>query len=214
MTTPRTTAPTQHLARFDVARFWDADSTPPALAALSRRVGARWPSSGARTPEIEAAVVLASLMHDVAYFYGGSAAQKAEADALFGAQIPAFVAKLAPEEVTASKHTALVDVAAVTLGGGAPFKEPYSWGFGFPAAERGYVTLAPGELERIRQIARETFTQVITELAHGTFEVSEVLQHKLAAVEPAYREALTSKVVALARVVASDLKGGVEVPGL
>jgi hypothetical protein len=181
------------------------------LAALSRRVGARWPASGARTPEVEAGLVLASLMHDVAYYYGGSAAQKHAADALFGAQIPAFVARLAPDEVAGAKHTAAVDVAAVTLGGGFPFKEAYSWGYGFPVEQRGFVELEPGEVERIRQVARETFTVVVTQLAAHTFEVSPVLAHKLATLAPDYRAALIAQIVRLATVLISDLS---TVPGL
>ena len=32
-----------HLARFNVQRSWEADSTPPALAAFSRKIGRPFP---------------------------------------------------------------------------------------------------------------------------------------------------------------------------
>lgn len=40
---------------------------PTHTLALSRAVSSMAPTSGARTPEVEAGIVLASLMHDVAY---------------------------------------------------------------------------------------------------------------------------------------------------
>jgi hypothetical protein len=83
--------PTRTLDPFSVQKYWDADSTPAPLAKLSRLIGRLDPRSPARTPQIEAGIVMASLMHDVAYYYGGSEAQKAIADSLFGQQIPYFV---------------------------------------------------------------------------------------------------------------------------
>ena len=66
-TTPDIGAPASTLPKFNVSKFWDADSTPPALACVSRSVGGWVPSIGARTAKVVAAVLMASLMHDVAY---------------------------------------------------------------------------------------------------------------------------------------------------
>ena len=91
--------PTDLLESFNPQKSWDADSTPPALAALSRKIGELFPKMGARTPEIEAAIVLASLMHDVAYYYGGSRSEKQDADSRFRKQIPFFASLLNKERM-------------------------------------------------------------------------------------------------------------------
>jgi hypothetical protein len=177
-------SPTAHLPRFDVQRFWDADSTPPALACLSRGLGQLLPSSGARTPTIEAGVVMASLMHDVAYYYGGNSTDRDSADRLFGAQIPFFVGLLDKGAVAAAERTAAVDVMAVSAGGGFPFRESYSWSYGWEKRDRGYASLNPGEAERIQGVARETFKQVVGQIASGTFQLSDVLREKLSRADP------------------------------
>lgn len=206
-----TERPTNHLAPFNVQRSWDADSTPPALAAFSRKIGGLFPGSGARTPDIEAAIVLASLMHDVAYYYGGSASDKEAADALFRKQIPFFASLLNQAAGRVAKVTALVDKLAVMIGGGPPFQESYSWGYGFEKAERGYTRLDPDEAMKIRRYAQDIFVKVVREIADQRFELSEVLQEKLAAAKPEYREKLKGAVVRLAGELArSEFR---EVPG-
>lgn len=207
-------APTVHLPRFDVARFWDADSTPAALACLSRGVGRALPTSGARTPEVEAGVVLASLMHDVAYYYGGNSTDRYNADQLFGAQIPYFVGLLDPAAVAAARRTAVVDVAAVDMGGGFPFCASYSWSYGWAKSDRGYATLNRGENEKVQAVARETFTEVVKQIASGRFQLSGALKAKLEAADPLHRDAVKAAVVRLARkLVPLLLAGGRGVPG-
>lgn len=212
---PDVSRPASTLPRFSVDKFWDADSTPPALAAISRAVGGWAPRSGARTPDIEAGVIMASLMHDVAYHYGGSIADKAAADKRFGDQIPYFVSKLNPDAVDASRVTAAADVAAVTLGGGAPFLESYSWSYGFDKLQqRGFQALAPGERTKIHSIEQQTFRQVVDQIADGKFQPSEVLKNKLAAVPPEYAEQIKTNMVKLAKALQVELrKGGSNIPG-
>lgn len=201
--------PTHTLKRFDVAKYWDADSTPPALAALSRTVGALAPTSGARTPEVEAGIVLASLMHDVAYYYGGDVEQKAAADALFGKQIPYFASKLShdPKVTSAAQMAAAVDVSAVTLGG-LPSAESYAWSYGLKTSQRGFAPLQPGEAQAISKVARETFESVVKQIAEGDFKLSGVLAGKLAGLDPPYREQLTASVVTLAKRLEADRQAG------
>ncbi len=205
-TTPDIGAPASTLPKFNVSKFWDADSTPPALACVSRSVGGWLPSSGARTPKVEAAVVMASLMHDVAYYYGGWQDQKSAADALFGKQIVAFAGKFGAEVQNSAKTTAAIDQAAVALGGGVPFEESYSWSYGLPMDQRGYATLNPGEQEKIRAISQQTFKTVVNQIAEGKFKPSDVLKGKLAKADPAYQQEIKEALVALAKSLQKDLK--------
>src|SRR5262245_22883375 len=101
--------PTKTFPPFNVAQHWDADSTPPIAAEISRFVGNLIPSGPARTPRIEAAIVLASLMHDVAYYYGGSEADKEAADRVFRQQIPYFAESRDPDLKSSATITGLVD---------------------------------------------------------------------------------------------------------
>lgn len=207
--------PASTLPRFSVAKFWDADSTPAALACVSRALGQWAPRSGARTPETEAAVVMASLMHDVAYYYGGSQAEKMRADQLFGAQIPYFAGKLNPSAVPAARLTAAADVAAVTLGGGVPFLESYSWSYGLPQSDRGYTTLERGEGAKIQRISRETFKRVVDQIAGGRFKMSDVLKNKLEQTDPEYRKQVKASIVNLAKSLKQEFErdGGRSIPG-
>lgn len=198
--------PTRTLDRFSVERFWDADSTPPALAALSRVVGKLHAGSGARTPAIEAGIVMASLMHDVAYYYGGSEAQKSAADTLFGAQIPYFVGKLDPASAKPAELTAAIDVDAVAVGGGWPFSESFSWSYGLPPPERGFHTLAGGEATRIRQTAREVFREVVDAIAEGRFQTSDVLKEKLKQAGAEHGAHVVEHVKALAHALRDELR--------
>lgn len=198
--------PASTLPKFSVKKFWDADSTPPALAGLSRQVGAWAPKSGARTPQVEAGIAMASLMHDVAYYYGGSIADKQRADKLFGDQIPYFVGKLNPGAVEAAKATSLVDVAAVKAGGGVPFEESFSWSYGFEQSQRGFATLDGGENQKIDKISRDTFKQVVNQIANGTFKMSDVLKGKLAQASPAYQAEIKANMIKLAKELQQDLK--------
>ncbi len=199
-------APATTLPRFSVDKFWDADSTPPALASLSRGVGGWLPKSGARTPQVEASVALASLMHDVSYYYGGWQDQKAGADDLFARQIVSFAGRLSPEAKQAAQLTAAVDKAAVALGGGVPFDKSYSWSYGFAQADRGYATLDPGEAEKIRGISQQTFRTVVNQLAEGKFKPSAVLKGKLAKADPVYQQQFKEELVRLAKSVQAQLK--------
>ncbi|MBN8451685.1 hypothetical protein [Accumulibacter sp.] len=204
--------PTELLTPFDPQRSWDADSTPPALAAFSRKIGQLFPGIGARTPEIEAAIVLASLMHDVAYYYGGSRSEKDDADSLFRQQIPFFASLLNKEAGPVARVTAFVDEMAVTIGGGHPFQEDYSWSYGFEKAKRGYTRIDQTEALKIRCCAQGVFRHVVREISDRKFVLSDVLRKKLAAAEPDYREKLMAAVVRLAEELANrDFKG---VPGL
>ncbi len=199
--------PASTLPRFDVARFWDADSTPACLACASRALGSM--VAGARTPEIEAAIVMASLMHDVAYYYGGNSTDRDTADDLFGRQIQAFVARLRPNDPEAERaaaRTAAADVAAVQLGGGFPFGQSYSWSYGFAKPDRGYASHLPDEEAKIRDIARGAFADVVRQIAAGTFELSDVLKGKLAAAKPEYQERFKDAIVRLAKGLHADLR--------
>lgn len=201
--------PASTLPRFDVEKFWDADSTPPALACLSRKLGDLLP--GARTPEIEAAIVLASLMHDVGYYYGGNSTDRDRVDDTFGRQIQHFVGKLKPgddDAARAAARTASIDVAAVQIGGGCPFNRSYSWSYGFAGPDRGYASHLPDEDAKIRAIARGTFTDVVKQIAARSFEPSEVLKGKLAKAPPAYQQRFLDAMVRLATAVQADLKSG------
>ncbi|MCC7073461.1 MAG: hypothetical protein IT383_19270 [Deltaproteobacteria bacterium] len=200
--------PASTLPRFDVARFWDADSTPACLACASRALGTL--VAGARTPEIEAAIVMASLMHDVAYYYGGNSTDRDLADDLFGRQIRAFVARLKPNDPEAERaaaRTAAADVAAVQLGGGFPFGKSYSWSYGFDHANRGYASHLPDEAAKIRAVAREAFTEVVRQIAAGDFELSDVLKEKLATAKPEYQARFQEAIVRLAKSLRVDLQG-------
>lgn len=208
--------PTRSRPRFSVEKYWDADSTPPALAALSRAVGRIGGKTGARTPEIEAAIVMASLMHDVGYYYGGPEAQKGLTDKLFGDQIPAFVKRLNPSAAQAAKLTAMVDVEAVKFGGGGPlFDQSYSWSYGFEQPRRGYSQLADGEPQAIRRIAQETFKDVVGQISSGTFKMSGVLEGKLAKADPQYQKAIVAAVQKLAQSLQADFEKGndASIPG-
>ncbi len=207
-----TERPTDLLAPFDAHRFWDADSTPPALAAFSRKIGNLFPETGARTPDIEAAVVLASLMHDVAYYYGGSLSEKEAADRLFREQIQYFASLLNERTGQVAAVTALFDQLAVMIGGGPPFKEDYSWSYGFEKAKRGYTQLDPADAMKIRRCARDVFRDVVREIADRKFELSDVLRKKLEAAETEYRQKLTMGIVRLAEELTRlEFQG---VPGL
>lgn len=199
-------APASTLPRFNVKKFWDADSTPPALACVSRSVGSWLPNSGARTPKVEAAVVLASLMHDVSYYYGGWQDQKSAADSLFGKQIVAFAGVFGPETKNAARTTAAIDQAAVALGGGVPFEQSFSWSYGFAQSERGFASLNPGEQEKIRSIGQQTFKTVINQIAEGKFKPSDVLKGKLAKADPAYQQEIKDSLVTLAKALQKQLK--------
>ncbi|QLH51673.1 MAG: hypothetical protein HWD57_19130 [Candidatus Accumulibacter cognatus] len=204
--------PTDQLEPFDPQKHWDADSTPPVFAAISRELGELLPGIGARTPEIEAAIVLASLMHDVAYYYGGSRSEKKAADELFSKQIPFFASLLNQETVQEAKVTAFVDKLAVTIGGGPPFQKDYSWSFGFEKAQRGYTELDPTEAMKIRCRAQYVFVKVVRKIAVQKFELSDVLRKKLAAAGSGYREELKDAVVRLAKELTRlEFRG---VPGL
>lgn len=207
--------PTRTLDPFSVEKFWDADSTPAPLAKLSRVLGKIDPRSPARTPQIEAGIVMASLMHDVAYYYGGSEAQKAIADTLFGRQIPYFVGKLDPQAGSRAKVTAAIDVDAVAFGGGFPFNQSYSWSYGFPRPERGYTTLEKGEIQRITKEAQSNFVAVVDAIADGTFQLSEVLRAKLQDAGPSYADPLIAQIKALAKILQAELRGPRrhEIPG-
>jgi hypothetical protein len=207
--------PTSSLPRFSVEKFWDADSSPPALVALSRAVGALAPKSGARTPQVEAGVVMASLMHDVAYYYGGTSEQKGRADRIFGDQIPYFVSRLNPAAVEQARTTAMVDVAAVAVGGGFPFKESYSWSYGLQEKDRGYITLDRGEDAEIAKVAQQTFREVVNQIADGTFKMSAVLKAKMAKASPEYQQELKANLVKLAKALQAELTGNqpVGIPG-
>lgn len=207
--------PASTLPRFEVQKYWDADSTPAALASLSRAVGSVAPKSGGRTPTIEAGIVMASLMHDVAYYYGGWSADRERADQLFGAQIPFFAGKLDPEAVSSAKVAAMVDVAAVRVGGGVPFHESYSWSYGFAPAQRGYATLNPGQSEQVQRIARGTFREVVGQIASGQFLLSDVLAAKLAKATPEYQAEVKASIVKLCQALQKDFENGAagEIPG-
>lgn len=208
--------PASTLPRFSVAKFWDADSTPACLACASRALGSV--VAGARTPEIEAGIVMASLMHDVAYYYGGNSTDRDTADATFGRQIRYFVSKLKPGDEDAAKaaaRTAAADVAAVQLGGGFPFGSSYSWSYGFAKPDRGYASHLPDEANKIRTIAHETFAEVVGQVASGRFELSDVLKGKLAQAKPEYQQRFKESMVRLAKALQSDLRGGraEQIPG-
>ncbi|HMW55241.1 MAG: hypothetical protein NOF05_15890 [Candidatus Accumulibacter phosphatis] len=204
--------PTEHLAPFDPQKHWDADSTPPAFSTISRKIGELFPGSGARTPDIEAAIVLASLMHDVAYYYGGSASEKKAADERFRKQIPFFASLLNQDNGRVAKVTAFVDELAVTIGGGYPFQKDYSWSFGFEKEKRGYTELEQTEAMKIRRCAQEVFVNVVREIAAQKFELSDVLRKKLAAAGSEYRDELKDAVVRLAKELTRlEFRG---VPGL
>lgn len=207
-----TERPTDPLAPFDPQRFWDADSTPPALAAFSRKIGELFPEIGARTPDIEAAIVLASLMHDVAYYYGGSLSEKKAADRLFRKQIQFFASLLNKKAGRVATVTALFDELAVMIGGGPPFQEDYSWSYGFEKTKRGYTQLDPAEAMKIRRCTQDVFRDVVREISDRKFELSDVLRKKLEAAETEYRQKLTSGIVRLAEELTHlEFQG---VPGL
>ncbi len=209
-------SPTQSLPRFNPRKHWDADSTPGPLRDFSRNVGKVWGNVGARTPKVEAAIVMASMMHDVAYYYGGSSGQREKADETFGAQIEAFGKLFGPDIGKATQATALVDKVAVRVGGGFPFKEDYSWGFGKPENQRGYTTLNAAEGKQIHGIAERTFRSTVKKIADGTFEYSTVQKQKFAKPDaPAYAKALEKEMQALAKKVLAQLESSPgSIPGL
>jgi hypothetical protein len=212
----RMSAPTKALSRFNATTHWDSDSTPSALRTLSRATGKAWSQSGARTPKIEAAVVMASLMHDVRYYYGGDASARRNADKIFGQQIVAFAKTFGPDVGRAAQVTAKVDQAAVGLGGGFPFNQDYSWGFGFHQKARGYVKLEPSEQTEIGKVARETFKDTVKQIAAGTFEFSAAQKDKFNHPgDPSYGKALKSELQVLAKTLLAEMDAGkTKLPGL
>jgi len=117
---------------FEFAVDWDLDSTPDLVRRLSRALGTR-------TPELEASIALASLGHDIRYFYAGSQSMRQEADLLFKEEINEFAALLHSGGAKADLVSS-ADWLAVNLFGGWPFKMPYSWGYGLPEDQRGYTS--------------------------------------------------------------------------
>lgn len=151
----------------------DGDSTPYLLREFSRLLGDTFEGFPFRTPEIETAIIAASFMHDIAYYYGGSEAQKDNADDLFEKQILYVVGLLDPKQTTRARVTAAFDKAAVKLGGGWPFREDYSWGFGIKdPADREYLTLAPGQEAKITKFKREKLEEVLRLLSEGKFKAT------------------------------------------
>jgi hypothetical protein len=207
--------PADTLTKFSVQKYWDADSTPAMAAALSRIVGKFLPASGARTPEIEAGVVLASLMHDVAYYYGGNEVQKAAADALFAQQIPAFVAMLNPKLKDAAERTAAVDRLAVQKFGGEPFDKDYSWNYGLAKGLRGYRLLDEGQAAKIQQVARKELQTLVGDIKSGRLDLSPVLKKKLAQLPADYRAEIITQVRLMAQSLDAEFKkdGGKSIPG-
>ena len=189
--------PFDTMPTFDVQKHWDGDSTPAALAELSRTVAAVLPNSGARTPVIEAAIFMASLMHDCGYYYGGTAANRAEVDELFRKQIVYFATMLDPTAADAATRTAAVDEVAVQFGGGRPFDEPYSWSFGFEdLAERGYRPLAAGQEEKIRKHKQNVFRDAVRAITTqpGAFGVDSAIEPKLSTMKPVDRRATVEQI--------------------
>jgi hypothetical protein len=207
---------TKRLPLFNPRKHWDADSTPGPLRDFSRNVGKLWGNTGARTPKVEAAIVMASLMHDVAYYYGGSGTQRAQADETFGKQIEAFGALFGPDIGKATRATALVDKVAVRAGGGFPFKEDYSWGFGNPESQRGYTKLGAAEGQKIHGIAERTFRSTVQKIADGTFEYSKVQKQKFGKPDdPAYGKALEKEMRVLAKKIMEQVdQSPGTIPGL
>lgn len=159
--------------------------------------------------------MMASLMHDVAYYYGGSLEDKANADKVFGRQIVAFAGLLDSKAAGPAQRTAAVDVAAVTVGGGWPFREDYSWAYGFAEGNRQFTNLEPGEREKIQSVEGKTLQTVVKQIAAGQFTPSKQMQAKLDRLAPEYREQLLKSLQALAIELEKKLKGDgrKEIPG-
>lgn len=183
---PAAERPFSNLSPFEASRHWDLDSTPDLARKLSRWVGTR-------TPEVEAAIIMASLKHDVRYYYGGSAEMKRDADEGFAQEIQDYGDVLGVKGAIA-RIVADVDRLAVDLGGGAPFDQPYSWGYGLLKGERRYVVLATGEQPRIEALAKAESNTVIQQLATGTFAFTE---QQLSIITPEIRDQLRKLAQAL-----------------
>lgn len=159
--------PYETLARFDPATHWDLDSTPDNLRQLSRTLGFR---DGA----IEAAIVMASLRHDIRYYYGGTgggwslwSGDKEAADKAFRGEIIDFAGRLSDNDLKA-RLVADVDFAAVTVGGVPELNKPYSWSYGL-SGPKGYFGISDAERAQIQTFANNTFADVVHQLATGSF---------------------------------------------
>ncbi len=86
--------------------------------------------------------------HDIAYWQGGSLAEKDEADAA----LRQCVAELGHSDVAAIMYQ------GVQLGGSAYFPTGYRWGYGWPYA-RGYQPLNDAEKQQVKD--QLTFLQTI-----------------------------------------------------
>lgn len=104
--------------RFKLNTHWDLDSTPKPARMLSRALGIR-------TLQFEKAIILASLPHDIRYYYGGSLSMKNKADRLFEQDLHKHAATTGAGGVSVR---AWGDRMAVAIGGSNPLTA-YGWGY-------------------------------------------------------------------------------------
>ena len=84
-------------------------------------------------------------MHDIAYWRGGSKAEREEADQAF---------KHCVEKKTGNPELAALMFQAVRAGGEPYFPTWYRWGYGWPLG-RGYQGLSPEEEEMVAEKLRK-----------------------------------------------------------
>ncbi len=151
---------------FDMGRHWDLDSTPMLIKLLSRGLGIR-------TPKVEASLVLASLAHDVRYYYGGSRERKSDTDARFAHDLRRYARMIDASRVG---FVASADLAAVKMFGGAPFIAGYAWSFGKKRwSERGYREAGSETLAAIDEVARVA----VDAFVHGRYALLPWQQYRL-----------------------------------
>lgn len=86
------------------------------------------------------------LAHDLAYWRGGTEAERAQADTQFEACVLA---------ATGDPKLARMMRAGVRLGGTPHLPTHFRWGYGWPY-ERGYAALTPAEQEEADRLARRS----------------------------------------------------------
>ena len=138
-------------APFDLGKDWDLDSTPWWFKRISRRLGVR-------TPELEAAIILASLGHDIRYYYGGTRDMKDEADRAFEREIIVYAGILGGPEW--AERAAGVDRFAVGLFG-IPSAAGFAWSYGMPPLKRGFTPPSPTQRRTIDQVVQTLYLRVV-----------------------------------------------------
>lgn len=119
-----------------------ACSSAPELQPFSSDGCSRFPD---RNPIARKDWCSCCVVHDLAYWRGGSEQQRLQADQALKACV---------EQTTGDAQLAQTMYLGVRAGGGPELYTPYRWGYGWPFG-RGYVALSDEELQLADQLEQE-----------------------------------------------------------